>query len=254
MPGKEAKRVLREVALKKPVKLTGERPTKAEFQAFMETAQRISHPNILPYEGVLLLESIQMPIMEISVRQYLWGKRVKNHATNRRKMVFKGFGSILESHVTHIMKCVLEGLHYLHTTAGIAHGGLSTSNVLINMKGKGLEWEVRLSDYNLLALGIESHSHKFYGGAPSSVEGTPRGDLYSCSVMFVEMLTGKDRIFDDKKKKKDWDSARAEVKRKYSKIWKAVTHCEDYSEYPELTAREVLRFLYYSELDKKMFL
>ena len=62
--GEVTKRVLRWVALKKPVKLTGERPTKAKFQAFMETAQRISHPSILPYEGVLLLESIQMPIME----------------------------------------------------------------------------------------------------------------------------------------------------------------------------------------------
>jgi len=234
--------VLREVALKKPVKLTGERPTKAEFQAFMETAQRISHPNILSYEGVLLLESIQMPIMELSVRQYMRGKRIKD-AANRRKTVFMGFGSLRDYQVIHIMKCVLEGLHYLHTTAGIAHGGLSTSNVLINVTGKGLEWEVRLSDYNLLALGIESQSHKFYGGAPSSMEGTPRGDLYSCSVMFVEMATGKDRILDDKKKKKDWDSARSEVKRKYSKIWKAVAHCEDCSKHSELTAQIVLGFL-----------
>ena len=242
VPGKKAKKLLKEVALKKPVKISTDRPTRAEFQAFMETASKLSHPNILPCEGVMLLESIQMPVMEFSVRQYMKGKRIKD-AANRRKTVLKGFGSLRDTQVIHIMKCVLEGLHYLHTTADIAHGGLSTSNVLINKKGLK-DWVVKLCDCNVAALGIESHSHaKLCGGAPASVEGTPRGDLYSCSVMFVEMSTGKDRVLDDKKKKKDWDSARSEVKRKYSKIWKAVAHCEDCSKHSELTAQIVLGFL-----------
>ena len=241
VPGKKAKKLLKEAVLKKPVKLTTDRPTKAEFQAFMETAHRTSNQYILPYEGVLLLESIQMPAMEFSVRQHTKGKRIKD-AKNKRRTIFKGFGSMLDTQVAHIMRCVLEGLHYLHSTTGVAHGGLSTSNVLCNKKGKS-SWEVRLSDYNLSALGIESQSHANRFGAPGSVEGTPRGDLYSCGVMFVEMSTGKDRILDDKKKKKDWENARSEVKRKYPKIWKAVTHCEDCSRHSDLSARNVLTFL-----------
>ena len=69
------------------------------------------------------------------------------------------------------------------------------------------------------------------------MEGTPQGDLYSCSVMIIEILGGKDHILDDKK-------IGIVPCRKVSKIWKAVTHCEDCSKHSELTAQEALAFLY----------
>ena len=97
-----------------------------------------------------------------------------------------GYGSMTPEQVLHTMRGVLEGLHYLHTTTKICHGGLSTSNVLITKVAarKVSTWKVCLCDYNLRSLGIESHSHKLrYLPPTTSIQNTPRGDLYSCSIM-----------------------------------------------------------------------
>jgi serine/threonine protein kinase len=199
----------REVALWKPMNINTEKPTRKQFEDYMTVGKAISHDHVISCDGVLLLESIQLPLMEESVRQHLKGRRVKDTATNKKKEIHNGFGSMHDAQVTHIMKCVLKGLNYLHTTAGIPHRGLSTSNVILSKNGKAraTHWSVRLCDYNLGALGIESHSHANRCLPPSDVQGKLRGDLFSCSVMFVEMLTGKDR-----KQKKSWASARTRVK------------------------------------------
>ena len=221
------------VALKKPIKPNMETPSREEFEAFAQFAAEWidTHPCILPYDGVLQFVLLQMPLMEMSVRQHLKGKRVKT-AENKKKTISRGFGSMQEKTVTHVMGCVLRGLEYLHS-CNIVHGGLSTSNVLINKMGKK-PWEVRLTDYNLSALGIESVSHKERCPAPKELEGSARGDLFSCSFMFVEMMTGRDL-----KKKDEWERGRKDVKKKYAKIWKAITRCEDYTHRAKLTADNV---------------
>ena len=227
------------VALKKPIKQNMGKPSKKEFKAFAEFAAGpfffFSDPSILCYDGVLQFEFLQMPLMEMSVRQHLKGKRVKT-AENKKKTIVKGFGSMQEKTVTHVMECVLRGLKYLHY-CNIVHGGLSTSNVLINEKGKE-PWEVKLNDYNLSSLGIESVSHKERCPAPEELEGSARGDLFSCSFMFVEMLTGRDL-----KKKEQWERGREDVKSKYAKIWKAITCCEDYIHHDKLTADDVQGYI-----------
>ena len=138
------------VALKKPIKQNMEKPSRTEFKAFAEFAVEMlkfsSDPSILCYDGVLQYELLQMPLMEMSVRQHLKGKRVKT-AENKKKTISRGFGSMQEKTVTHVMKCVLSGLQYLHSS-NVVHGGLSTSNVLINTKGQE-QWEVKLNDYSL---------------------------------------------------------------------------------------------------------
>ena len=221
------------VALKKPIKLNMETPSRKEFRSFANFAAQMFFPDpyVLCYDGVLQYEFLQMPLMEMSVRQHLKGKRVKT-AENKKKTISRGFGSMQEKTVTHVMGCVLRGLEYLHSS-NIAHGGLSTSNVLINKMGKK-PWEVQLSDYNLSALGIESVSHKVRCPAPEELEGSARGDLFSCSFMFVEMMTGRDL-----KKKDEWERGREEMKSKYAKIWKAITRCEDYTHYDKLSADDV---------------
>ena len=231
----------KQVALWKPVKIDTEKPTKMQFEDYMRVAKAISHDHVISCDGVLLLESIQLPLMELSVRQHLKGKRVKDAKGNKQKTIIKGFGSMTDNQVTHIMKCVLKGLTYLHTTAGIAHGGLSTSNILIskNKKSRVTAWSVHLCDYNLTALGVDSYSHKARYLPPTSVRGTPRGDLYSCSIMSVEMLTGKDHLTTDKKKKETWTKARNEVRQQSRKIWDAVKHCEDLEAHETISANAV---------------
>ena len=235
----------KQVALRKPVRNDLEKPSRAQFEDYMRVAKAISHDRVLPCEGVLLMESIQLPLMEFSVRQHLKGKRIKDAKANKQKTVFKGFGSMTDDQVTHIMKCVLEGLSYLHTTDAIAHGGMSTSNVLIskNKKSRVTAWDVRLCDYYLGALGIESHSHNARYQPPPKFKNTPRGDLYSCSIMFVEMLTGKDNptMTSDKKKIAAWKKARDEVRTKSPKIWNAVSVCENCGTHNKLSPQDVLR-------------
>lgn len=231
----------KDVALWKPVRLDTEKPTRDQFEDYMRVAKAISHDHVIPCDGVLLLESIQLPLMEFSVRQHLKGKRIKDAKSNKTKQVFKGFGSMTDDQVSHIMKCVLKGLNYLHTTVSIAHGGLSTSNILIskNKKNRVTAWDVRLCDYNLQALGIKSHSHNERYSPPSAVQAKPRGDLYSCSVMFVEMLTGKDNSTNDKKKQAAWAKARSVVRKQSGKIWEAIKCCESIDTHETLSPLDV---------------
>ena len=235
----------RQVALWKPVRINTEKPTRAQFEDYFTVAKAISHDHVLSCDGVLLLESIQLPLMELSVRQHLKGKRIKDAKTNKQKTVIKGFGSMTDNQVSHVMKCVLKGLNYLHTTTSIAHGGLSTSNVLIskNKKSRATAWSVKLCDYNLSALEIESHSHKARYLPPTAVRGSQRGDLHSCGIMFVEMLTGKDHSEADKKKKEIWAKARTEVKQQSRKMWEAVKLCENLEVHESLSATAVLGVL-----------
>ena len=232
----------KEVALWKPVRMDTEKPTREQFEDYLRVAKAISHDHVISCDGVLLMESIQLPLMELSVRQHLKGKRIKDAKGNKQKTVIKGFGSMTDNQVTHVMKCVLKGLNYLHTTAGIAHRGLSTSNILISKKKKSrvTAWDIRLCDYNLRTLDIESYSHKQRYLPPAGVKGTPRGDLYSCSVMFVEMLTGKDCCTTDKKKKEIWAKARTEVRQQSRKIWEAVKICEGIDTHETLSANDVI--------------
>ena len=224
------------VALKKPIKLDMETPSRKEFERFARFAfnhlSLCPNPYILCYDGVLQFELLQMPLMEMSVRQHMKGKKVKT-AQNKKKTIFGGFGSMQEKDVVHVMKCVLSGLNYLHAWNAV-HGGLSTSNVLLNKEGKEL-WEVKLNDYNLCTLGIESVSHKARCPVPEELKGSARGDLFSCSFMFVEMMTGRDW-----KKKEQWERGRESVKNDHAKMWKAITRCEDYIHYTNLTADDVL--------------
>jgi hypothetical protein len=235
----------RQVALWKPVRIDTEKPTREQFADYMAVARRISHDHVISCDGVLLMESIQLPLMELSVRQHLKGKRVKDAKTNKQKTIVKGFGSMTDDQTSHVMKCVLKGLNYLHTTAGISHRGLSTSNVLIskNKKSRATAWSVRLCDYNLRALGIDSHSNSARYLPPAAVRGKPRGDLYTCGIMFVEMLTGKDNSTTDKKKKDIWSKARTEVRQQSRRIWEAVKLCESIETHENLTPSAVLGVL-----------
>ena len=213
--------------------------TKEQFADYMAIAKKIDSDYVLKCDGVLLLESLQYPRMELSARQHLKGQRIKDK-DNHTKKILKGVASMRPEQVLHTMSGVLEGLHYLHTTTNICHGGLSTSNVLITkVKKKPSTWKVRLCDYNLCALGVRSHSHKLrYWPPATSIQDTPRGDLYSCSIMFVELYTGKDPTEGDR----TWKEAREKV-RSQAKIWEAITCCERYEKYSDLKAQGVLKMI-----------
>ena len=65
-----------------------------EFEQFMRFSAGLDHPNILRYNGVFFLESLQMPLMTCSVRQYREGRTVKRDGRKVKPKSSNGWGSI----------------------------------------------------------------------------------------------------------------------------------------------------------------
>ena len=179
------------LALKKPVKESGEIPSENDFRRFMEFSAGLDHPNILRYDGVFFLESLQMPLMRCSVRQFREGKTVVRDG--RSVQVFKGWARVQPRCVMQVAVGVAKGLFYLHSQKGVSHDGLSSSNVLLNYQNPACIEEVKLVDYQLGLLGTSSQSHADSNCMYKAPEGTnlKRADLYSLGVLMVYMYTGE---------------------------------------------------------------
>ena len=241
------------VVLKRPIKKNGEVPSEEQFERFMEFSAGLNHPNILCYDGVFFLESLQMPLMTCSVRQYLQGKRVQRDGKSVGR--FLGWGSMRPKLVKLVAVGVAKGLSYLHSQIGVSHDGLSSSNVLLSCKSvlknrlltpREIE-EVKLVDYQLGLLGTSSQSHVSRNCMYKAPEGTDpkRADLYSLGVLMVYMWKGEPW---GREREEDWkwkirafqnDAVPAMVE-----MWKAVVwKCLNIDWFPSLTAAEVVSSL-----------
>lgn len=194
------------LALKKPIKPNQEVPSEEEFKDFMKFSAGLNHPNILCYDGVFYLESLQMPLMRCSVRQYLEGKAVKRDG--ERHKIFRGWGRMQPLCLKYIAVGVAKGLAYLHSEKGVSHDGISSSNVLLSSEKPAQMQEVKLVDYQLGRLGLSSQSNachkcKYMYQAPEGTESTDpkRADLYSLGVLMVYMYTGEPK----KGTKDEWE-------------------------------------------------
>ena len=86
-----------------------------EFEQFMRFSAGLDHHNILCYNGVFFLESLQMPLMTGSVRQYMEGRTVKCDGRKVKPKSSNGWGSMRPKVVKQVAVGVVNGLFYLHS-------------------------------------------------------------------------------------------------------------------------------------------
>ena len=178
-------------ALKKPVKSNKEIPSEEEFRRFMKFSSDLEHSNILCYDGVFYLESLQMRLMRCSVRQYREGKRVSRDGQTHK--TFRGWARMQPMCLKKVAVGVAKGLDYLHSKKSVSHDGISSSNVLLNYDKPADMLEVKLIDYQLGLLGVSSQSHASRNCMYHAPKGTEpkQADIYSLGVLMVYMYTGE---------------------------------------------------------------
>ena len=225
-----------QAALKKLTKRQHKPPSREEFEDYVLFSRGLDPQYALRCEGVLLPDSLKMPLMECSVRQYMKGK--KWGEGRKAKQVRKGYGNMRQVQVRHVALSVCKGLKHLHEEKKAAHGSISSSNVLLSkVAGKPEDWVVLLVDYALKRLDIASQSHARYAPQDPSVD-EKRADLYSLGNMIIEMFMGK---LETK------ESASTFFDSNFPSMWPVVEICLDVHGCPNLTAAEVVEKLLHVE-------
>ncbi|KAI9144102.1 kinase-like domain-containing protein [Paraphysoderma sedebokerense] len=143
--------------------------------------QKLSHPNIVHYEGFVQTEDDFNIILEY----------VENGSLAH---TLKNFGPLPEKMVVNNVIKICEGLGYLHEH-GLMHLDLKAANILTTKNG-----EVKLSDFGVsLAInGSYTENERFVGTAywmaPEIIElsgPTPASDIWSLGCTIIELVTGK---------------------------------------------------------------
>lgn len=150
----------------------------------VDLVKRLSHPNIIKYEGMVR----DSPRNTLSM--------VLEYAQNGSlEQMLEEFGKLNEKLVASYVIQVLEGLNYLHHN-GIMHCNLKAANILMTQSG-----EVKLSDFGIsLYLRAIEHVDKPEGVscmpnwvAPEVIELRPlstKSDIWSLGCTTIELLTG----------------------------------------------------------------
>ncbi|XP_058098038.1 inactive leucine-rich repeat receptor-like serine/threonine-protein kinase At1g60630 [Magnolia sinica] len=165
-------------------------PWLEEFRRQMEVLGRLRHPNLVPVRAYFQAKEERLLVYDYfpngSLFSLIHGSRPS------------GGGKPL--HWTSCLKIAEDlatGLLYLHQTAGIVHGNLKSSNVLL-----GSDFESCLTDYGLTPLRSPDSLEDSSGGAASLFYRAPecrhprksfteQSDIYSFGVILLELLTGK---------------------------------------------------------------
>ncbi len=168
-------------------------PTDPEYASMLRSEaalqHRMRHRRIVEVETVNTSGDISYMVMEFMPRNSL-----------RLKI---SFGALRPVDAIGYMKGVLEGLAYAHLK-GVVHGDIKPENLLFD------KWNIKISDFGCGRLTQEISSGirvsnkattKIIGTydymAPEVKRGekpTKMSDVYSCGVVFNEMLTGDTRI------------------------------------------------------------
>ncbi|KAG0458972.1 hypothetical protein HPP92_022100 [Vanilla planifolia] len=169
-----------------------------DFRRRMEELGRLRHPNLVPLRAFFHAKEERLLVYDYfpngSIFSLIHGSRPS--------------GSGKPLHWTSCLKIaedVATGLLFLHQ-AGVAHGNLKSSNVLL-----GPDFESCLADYALLPSPVStddpfssasssSSSSLFYRAPecrhPSAAAFAPPSDVYSFGVLLLELLTGKTPFHD----------------------------------------------------------
>ena len=150
------------------------------FSREMNIASRIRHPNLLQFIGATRVGNLMIltELMPISLRKEL----EKSPMTHPQ--------------IITIARDVASALNYLHLWKPhpILHQDVSSANVLLEPSGS-LRWKGKLSDYG--SANILHQIHTVAPGSPAYAAPeaqspnlhSPKMDVYSFGVLFVEMVT-----------------------------------------------------------------
>ncbi|KAM3353166.1 hypothetical protein ACQJBY_024377 [Aegilops geniculata] len=172
------------VAVKRLKNVAAERQ---EFASAVETLGRVQHRNLLPVRGYYYSSDEKLLVADFLPDGSLSAALHGSSGSSRTPMDWNTRKRAALS--------AARGVEHLHTTHGLTHGNLKSSNLLLR---HGDPEAAALSDYSLQHL---------FSPPPSSVQGSVGGyrapelvdarrptfksDIYSLGVLFLEILTGK---------------------------------------------------------------
>ncbi|KAI0275614.1 kinase-like domain-containing protein [Russula aff. rugulosa BPL654] len=150
----------------------------------VDLVKRLSHPNIIKYEG-MVMDSLRNTLSMV----------VEYAQNGSLERILEEFGKLNdEKLVANYVIQVLEGLDYLHHNS-LVHGNLKAANILMTQSG-----EVKLSDFGI-SLYMREIEHVDKGvscvpnwAAPEVIELSPvstKSDIWSLGCTVIELLTGR---------------------------------------------------------------
>ncbi|GAA6013616.1 hypothetical protein JCM11491_002727 [Sporobolomyces phaffii] len=177
-----------QVVAVKRIQLEGK--TEAEIEQLsneVSLLQRLNHPAIVRYQGLLRSENYLNIILEYAESGSL-------------QTTLRQFGQLPEGLVASYVVKILEGLAYLHEQ-GVVHCDLKAANILSTKTGN-----TKLSDFGV-SLNLHAiKSTQGFGGASKDVQGTPNwmapeviemkgalpaSDIWSLGCTIVELIDGR---------------------------------------------------------------
>ncbi|CAN6481846.1 unnamed protein product [Victoria cruziana] len=159
-------------------------PGPEEFARQMEALGQLKHPNVVPLRAYFQAKEERLLVYDYFPNGSLFSLIHGTRPAGGKPLHWTSCLKIAEDLAT--------ALVYLHQVAGIVHGNLKSSNILL-----GPDFESCVTDYGLAAFkpdGLDEGSSVFY--RPPECRGsmknyTTRTDVYSFGVLLLELLTGK---------------------------------------------------------------
>lgn len=153
------------------------------FQNEAEVISHLSHPNIVEVYDVGMAEGHPYIVME-----YIEGKTLKE--------IIREKAPLTPTFVVYVIEGVLAALIHSHKK-GIIHRDIKPHNIMINKNG-----EVKVMDFGIARITEQGNTmtitndivgsvHYLSPEQASGSEITELSDVYSCGIVFYEMLTGK---------------------------------------------------------------
>lgn len=153
------------------------------FQNEAEVISHLSHPNIVEVYDVGMAEGHPYIVME-----YVEGKTLKE--------IIREKAPLTSTFSVYVIEGVLSALIHSHKK-GIIHRDIKPHNIMINKNG-----EVKVMDFGIARISEQGNTmtitndivgsvHYLSPEQASGAEITQLSDVYSCGIVFYEMLTGK---------------------------------------------------------------
>ena len=154
------------------------------FRHEAQAVASLSHPNIVSVYDVGYEENMHYIVME-----FIEGESLKEYI--KRK------GALRLAEACNIISQILAGVQHAHEH-GIIHRDIKPHNILLGVDGRAKVTDfgiaVGMSDVTMTYNSTSRIMGSVHYISPEQVQGlavTDRSDIYSCGVVFYEMLTGR---------------------------------------------------------------
>ncbi|KAG0456492.1 hypothetical protein HPP92_024280 [Vanilla planifolia] len=162
--------------------------SKREFEEIVEKLGMVHHGNLLPVRAYYYSKNEKLLISD-----YIAGRSFSSSLHDPQREG-SARGSLDWSRTLRVAMAVARGVSHLHGSAGIVHGNIKSSNVLLRHNPD----DSAISNYGLSVLFKPGSSQASQAGsgyrAPElseTLRPTLKSDVYSFGVLLLELLTGK---------------------------------------------------------------